>query len=93
VLPTGAAVIILEKSGALRALHYFQLEGMLAVPVTERFGRSGGKAGEEPAHPPSIYPRKAERERGVMVYIYTTGEDYPDFQENQNHPAPVEFAF
>lgn len=53
---------------------------MLAVPVLERFGRSGGKAGEDPAHPADI-----ERERGVMLYVYPTGEDYRDFQENQNH--------
>jgi hypothetical protein len=55
---------------------------MLAVPVSERFGRSGGKAGEDPAHPADF-----ERERGVMLYVYPTGEDYPDFQENQNHPG------
>jgi hypothetical protein len=57
-------------------LHSFQLNGMLAVPVSERFGRSGGKAGEDPAHPADF-----ERERGVMLYVYPTGEDYPDFQE------------
>ncbi len=67
------------------ALHYFQLDGMLAVSVAERFGRSGGKAGEDPAHPAAFIQEKPERERGVMLYVYPTGEDYPDFQENQNH--------
>jgi hypothetical protein len=71
VPPTAQAVIILEKNSAVGALHNFQLDGMLAVSVTERFGRSGGKAGEDPAHPASIYSRKARAGKGCDAFIST----------------------
>jgi hypothetical protein len=71
--------MISEKKDGLGELHNFQLERMLAVLVTERFGRSGGQAGSGPAH-----PADTEREKGVKLSVYPTGEDYPDFQESKS---------
>jgi hypothetical protein len=32
-----------------------------------------------------LFEKSLSGKRGVMLYVYPTGEDYPDFQENQNH--------